>query len=75
MTKIVLNHLKIQNILKSNLTKHIHDLCIFLTIYNDLRTSLLSEIGHLFGKAIIFSITKSLAKHRYLSFKKNPRNS
>ena len=30
---------------------------------------LLSEIGHVFGKASILSITKSLAKYRYLSFK------
>ena len=30
---------------------------------------LLSEIGHVFGKASILSITKSLAKSRYLSFK------
>ena len=30
---------------------------------------MLSEIGHVFGKAIIFSITKSSAKHRSLSFK------
>ena len=36
---------------------------------NDLRTSLLPETDHVFGKAIIFSITRSLAKHRYLSFK------
>ena len=41
----------------------------------DLRTLLLSEIGHVFGEAIIFSTTKSLAKHRYLSIKtKKPRN-
>ena len=30
---------------------------------------MLSEIGHVFGKAIIFSITKSSPKHRSLSFK------
>ena len=30
----------------------------FSTIENDLRTSLFSEIGHVFGKAIFFSITK-----------------
>ena len=30
---------------------------------------LLSEIDHVFGKDIIFSIIKSSAKHRYLSFK------
>ena len=30
---------------------------------------LLSEIGHVFGEAINFSTTKSLAKHRYLSIK------
>ena len=30
----------------------------FSTIENDLRTSLFPEIGHVFGKAIFFSITK-----------------
>ena len=64
-----------QNILKSHLTKHIQDLYSFSIRYNDLRTLLLSEIGHVFGEAIIFSTTKSLAKHRYLSIKtKKPRN-
>ena len=58
-----------QNILKSHLTKHIQDLYNFSVIYDDLRISLLSEIGHVFGKAIIFSITMSLAKHRYFSLK------
>ena len=58
-----------QNVLKSHLTKPIQDLYNFSTIYNDLRTSLLSEIGHVFGRIIIFSITKVLTKHRYLSFK------
>ena len=54
-----------QNILKNDLTKHIQDLYNLSTMYNELRTL----IGHVIGKAIIFSITKSLAKHRYLSFK------
>ena len=58
-----------ENILKSHLTKHIKDLYNFSTICCDLRTSLFSEIGHVFGKANIFIITKSLAKHHYLSFK------
>ena len=58
-----------QGILKSHLTKHIQDLDNITTLYNDLRTSLFTDIGQVFGKAIIFNITKSLAKHRYLSFK------
>ena len=45
------------NILKSHLTKHIQDSYNFSTIYNDLRTLLLSETGHVFGKTIIFRIT------------------
>ena len=45
------------NILKSHLTKHMQDLYNFSTIYNDLRTLLLSETGHVFGRTIIFSIT------------------
>ena len=52
------------NILKSHLIKHIQDLYNFSTIYNDSRTMLISEIGHVFAKAITFSITKSLAKYR-----------
>ena len=63
-----------QNILKSHLAKHIQDLYNFSTRYNDLRTLLLSEMGHVFEKAIIFSVAKSLAKHGYLSIKtKNPK--
>ena len=63
-----------QGILKSNLTKHIQDLYNLTTIYNDLKTSLFTGIGQAFGKAVIFNITKSLAKHRYLSFKTKTRN-
>ena len=64
------NHIKSsQNIFKDHLTKHIQDLYNFSTIYKDWRKSLLSETGHVFGRAIIFSITKSLAKHYYLSSK------